>query len=147
MRDIISNMSTVDLSTDTLSGTTPNASAWLDTQGFDGAAIEVLTGAVTDAGAAAGFTATLQHSDSTADSAAEDCVAADTPDGNITVSVTSDTDDNIVKGVLGYVGSKRYVRVNYVGTAGTDAVVRTIGRLGKPHRAPTTYVGASVAAT
>ena len=100
MRDIISNMSKVDLGKDTLAGVTPNASAWLDTRGYGGAAL-----------------------------------------------VTADGDDNIVVGVLGYNGSKRYIRLNYVGTTGTDAIVRTIGRMGKPHTAPTTYVGTSVAAT
>jgi hypothetical protein len=147
MRDMIATFSIVDMTTDTLAGTTPNASAWLDTRGFDGAAIELLTGAVTDAGTAAGFTATLQHSDTTAAADAVAVPAVEASGGVVSLSVTSDTDDNIVKGVLGYLGSKRYIRVNYVGTAGTDAVVRTMGRLGRPHRAPTTYVGAAVAAT
>jgi hypothetical protein len=146
MRDLISNCQVVDLSTDTLSGVTPNASEWLDTRGFNAASIEVLTGAVTDAGTAAGFTATLQESDTSADTDATDVAAGETVAG-ATVTVTDDTDDNIVAGVIGYLGSKRYIRVNYVGTTGTDAVVRSVGRLGKPHKAPTTYVGASVAAT
>jgi len=140
---MIATFSTVDMTTDTLAGTTPNASAWLDTRGFDGAAIELLTGAVTDAG----FTATLQHSDTTAAADAVAVPAIEASGGVVSLTVTSDTDDNIVKGVLGYLGSKRYIRFNYVGTANTDAVVRTIGRLGRPHRAPTTYVGAAVAAT
>lgn len=147
MRDLISNMSTVDLTTDTLSGVTPNASAWVDTRGFGAAAIEVLTGVVTDAGTAEGFTGTLQHSDTTADSDAVNVTAAETTNGTTAITVTDDAADNIVAGVLGYNGTKRYVRVNYVGTTGTDAVVRTVARLGKPHKAPTTYVGASVAAT
>lgn len=147
MRDLISNMSTVDMDTDTLSGTTPNASSWLDTKGFSAAAIEVMTGAVTNAGTAEGFTGTMQHSDTTAGGDAADVVAADTTDGTIAVTVTADGDDNIVAGVLGYNGNKRYIRVNYVGTTGTDAIVRTVGRLGKPHKAPTTYIGAAVAAT
>jgi hypothetical protein len=147
MRDLISNMSTVDLTTDTLSGVTPNASAWVDTLGFGAAAIEVLTGAVTDAGTAAGFTGTLQHSDTTAAADAADVVAAETTNGTIAVTVTDDTADNVVAGVLGYNGVKRYVRVNYVGTTGTDAIVRTVARLGKPHTAPTTYVGTAVSAT
>lgn len=147
MRDMINNQSTVDLTTDTLSGTTPNASAWLDTQGFDAASIEVFTGAVTDAGTAAGFTGTLQHSDSTTAVSAADVSTADAVNGVVTVTVTSDSADNVLAGVVGYLGSKRYIRINYVGTAATDAIVRTVGRLGKPHRAPTTYIGTSVAAT
>jgi len=147
MRDIISNVSKVDLGKDTLSGTTPNASAWLDTIGYSGAALELLTDAVTDAGAAAGFTVTMQHSDTTAAADAVDVTAAETTSGVISISVTSDSDDDIIKGVIGYNGTKRYIRFNTVGTTGTDAVIRTIGCLGKPHKAPTTYVGASVAAT
>jgi hypothetical protein len=73
--------------------------------------------------------------------------AAETTDGNISVTVTSDTADNVIAGVIGYNGIKRYIRVNYVGTTDTDAIVRTVGRLGKPHTAPTTYIGTSVAAT
>lgn len=147
MRDMISNYQTVDLSTDTLSGVTPNASDWLDTRGFSAAAIEVLTGLVTDAGTAAGFTATLQHSDTTAALDAVAVPAAEAAGGVVAVTVTDDASDNIVAGVLGYLGNKRYVRVNYVGTTGTNAVVRTVGRMGKPHTAPTTYVGTAVAAT
>jgi len=147
MRDLIANMVTVDLSTDTLSGVTPNASAWVDVRDFNAAAIELLTGAVTDAGTAAGFTATLQHSDTTADADAIAVPAIETTNGANSLTVTDDASDNLLIGVLGYNGSKRYVRFNYVGTTGTDAVVRTVARLGKPDKAPTTYVGTAVAAT
>jgi hypothetical protein len=147
MRDMISNLQTTDLSTDTLSGVTPNQSTWLDVKGFSGAAIELMTGAVTDAGTAAGFTATLQHSDTTAAADAVTVPTADTTNAVNSLTVTSDDDDNILVGVLGYNGSKRYIRLNYVGTSGTDAIVRTVGRMGKPHTAPTTYVGTGVAAT
>jgi len=148
MRDIVSNMTKVDLGKDTLSGVTPNASAWMDIKGYSAAALELLTDAVTDAGAAGGFTCTMQHSDTTADADAVDVPVADTTSGTVnSITITSDSDDNIIKGVVGYNGSKRYIRFNTVGTTGTDAVIRTIGCLGKPHTAPTTYVGASVAAT
>jgi hypothetical protein len=147
MRDMKSNTQSVHLTTDTLSGTTPNASAWLDTRGFGKALIEVLTSVVTDAGAAGGFVATFQHSDTTAAADAVDVTAAETTDGVTTVTVTSDTADNVIAGSLSYNGIKRYIRVNYVGTTGTDAIVTTIGRLAAPHRAPTTYIGTAVAAT
>jgi hypothetical protein len=147
MRDIIANMVTVDLSTDTLDGSTPNQSTWVDMLGFDGAAIELLTGAVTDAGDGDGFTATLQHSDTTAAADAVTVPVLETTNGVNSLQVTSNASDNIVVGVLGYNGNKRYLRLNYVGTTGTNAIVRTVARLGKPHVAPTTYVGAAVAAT
>jgi len=147
MRDFISNVQTVDLTTDTLSGTTPNASTWLDTQGFDAATIEVWTNAVTDAGATAGFTATLQHSDLLTAASAVDVPADETVNGVNTVTVTSDTADNVIAGAIGYLGNKRYIRVNYVGTTNTNASVRTVGRQSRPHRAPTTYIGTGIAAT
>lgn len=147
MRDFISTVQSVDMTTDTLSGTTPNASAWLDTRGFDAATIEVWTNTVTDAGTAAGFTATLQHSDLTTAVSAVDVPADETVNGVNAVTVTSDASDNVLAGAIGYLGNKRYIRVNYVGTAATDASVRTVGRLSRPHRAPTTYIGTAVAAT
>jgi hypothetical protein len=147
MRDIISNMSKVDLGKDTLAGVTPNASAWLDTRGYGGAALELLTDAITDAGTAAGFTCTMQHSDTTDAADAVDVPVAETTLGVNSIAITADGDDNIIKGVVGYNGSLRYIRFNTVGTTGTDAIIRTIGCLGKPAQAPTTYVGTSVAAT
>ena len=147
MRDMISGFSTVDLTIDTLSGATPNASAWLDTRGWDMAAIEIFTGVVTDAGTAEGFTATLQHSDTTLAADAVNVTAAETTRGVIAVTVTLDTADDLLAGVLGYNGIRRYIRVNYVGTALTNAIVRTVGRLGMASREPTTYIGTSVAAT
>lgn len=147
MRDMINNSVTVDMTTDTLAGTTPNASAWLDTRGFGAATIEVLNNAITDAGTAAGYTGTLQESDTTAAADATNVAAGDAVGGVLTVTVVSDTADNTVAGAVGYLGKKRYIRMNYVGTTATDAIVRTIGRLGRPARAPTTYIGTSVAAT
>jgi hypothetical protein len=147
MRDGISTKVTTDLTTDTLSGTTPNASSWLDTKGFDENSIEVLTNTVTDAGTASGFTGTLQESDLTTAVSATDVAAADCVGGVNTVTVTSDTADNVIAGKVGYLGSKRYIRINYVGTTNTDASVRTLGRQGRPHVMPTTYIGTAVAAT
>ena len=147
MRDMLRNKQVVQLGADTLSGVTPNASTWVDVRGFDACTIALLTGVVTDAGASAGFTGTLQHSDTTAAADAVDCVAADTVDGEISLTVTVDTDDDKLIGGLGYVGNRRYVRLNFVGTTGTDAIVHTLAFLHKPHRAPTTFVGTAVAAT
>lgn len=148
MRDLISNTQSVLLAHAALSGVTPLASGWFDTQGFNGLSIEVQTGAVTDAGTAAGFTGTMQHSDTTAALDAVDITAAESTDkATISVTVTSDAADNVIAGVIGYNGNKRYVRINYVGTTGTDAIVRTLGRGGMPSKAPTTYIGAPVAAT
>ena len=147
MRDMVHNKQAVMLGALTLAGTTPGATAWVDVRGFDAATLIVVTGAVADAGAAGGFTGTLQHSDTTAAADAVAVDAVDAVDGVVSLTVTDDTDDNKLIGGLGYIGDKRYVRINYVGTTDTDAVVNTVAVLNKPHRAPTTFVGTSVAAT
>lgn len=147
MRDMISNKQVVLLGTVTLSGTTPGATSWVDTRGFDACTLILATDTVTDAGTAAGFTFTVQHSDDTTAASAAAIVAADAIGGTIALSVTADADDNKLIGGIGYIGSKRYVRMNGVGTALTDATVKVYGILNKPHRAKTTLVGTNVAAT
>lgn len=147
MRDNKSNTQMVFLGTITLSGTTPGASSWVDTRGFDAASLVLKTGTVTDAGTAAGFTFTAQHSDTTAAADAAAIAAADAVGGVTSITVTADTDDDKIINGIGYLGSKRYVRLNGVGTTGTAAVVDVYAVLGEPAQAPTSFVGAAVAAT
>jgi len=150
MRDLISNMQVIRGAVQTLSGVTPNNSALIDRQGFDGLTVYLETGTVTDAGAAAGFTMKLQHSDTTvagdfADVPADGLVPNSA--GGTTVSVTVDATNGVVAGGVGYVGGKRYVRAVVTGTTGTNATVQALAVLGKPHQAPVTTVGATTAAT
>lgn len=150
MRDIISNMQIIRGANQTLSGTTPNASALIDRRGYDALTVYLETGTVTDAGDAAGFTMKLQHSDTTVAGDFVDVPAAGlkaNSGGATTIQVTDDADDNILKNGIGYVGGKRYVRALITGTTGTNAVVNVLGLLGKPHRAPVATVGATTAAT
>lgn len=150
MRDMISNQTLVQAAPQTLAGTTANNSALFDRRGYDSLTVYLQTGAITDAGTADGFTMKLQHSDTTA---AADFVDVPTDglvansDGDTTVTVTDDADDNVSKPGIGYVAGKRYVRAVLTGTTGTDAVVQALGVLGKPHLAPATTVGATTAAT
>ena len=147
MRDMLSNKQVVLIGTVTLSGVTPGATSWVDTRGFDACTLVLATDTVTDAGTASGFTFTAQHADDTAAASAAAIVAADSVNGTIALTVTADTDDNKLIGGIGYKGSKRYVRLNGVGTTGTDATVKVYAILNKPHRAATTFVGTAVAAT
>lgn len=144
MRDNISNVQYVNLGSLTLSGVTPGVSGYLDTKGFGAASIMVVNGTITDAGTAEGFTVTLQESADTA--AASAVTATETVNGG-TVTVTSDTADDVVAGAVGYLGSERYIGVTVTGTTGTDAVITLVGVLGKPHLAPTDIAGAVVART
>ena len=147
MRDMLSNKQVVLLGTVTLAGVTPGATSWVDTREFDAVTLILATDTVTDAGTSAGFTFTAQHSDTTVAGDAAAIVAADAINGTIALTVTADADDNKLIGGIGYIGSKRYVRMNGVGTTNTDATVKVYGILNKPHRAKTTFVGTSVAAT
>lgn len=150
MRDNVSNSQLILGAVQTLSGTTPNASALFDTRGFDALTLYLVNGTVTDAGAAAGYTMTIQHSDTTAAADFTDVATAElvaNSAGGTTVSEITDTDDNTLAGGVGYVGNKRYVRAVITGTSGTSATVQVLGVLGKPHRAPVTTVGATTAAT
>ena len=147
MRDMLNNKQVVHLGTLTLSGTTPAASDWVDVRGFDAATLIMVNRTVTDAGTASGFTATLQEGDDSTAAGASAVAAAQGVNGAVTITETVDANDNNVSGAVGYLGGKRYARLNVVGTTGTNASVDVIAVLNKPHRAPTTFVGTSVAAT
>lgn len=146
-RDNIANTQLVFLGTLTLSGTTPSASAWVDTRGFDAASLIVKTNTVTDAGTASGFSFVMQESDTTAAADATTVATAEILGSISDLTVTVDTDDNKLIGAVGYLGDARYVRLQATGTTGTDAGVDIYAKLDCPHRAETTFVGTSVAAT
>lgn len=147
MRDLVSNEQCVVMGVLTLSGTTPALSSYIDVSGFNAATIEVIPLTVTDAGTAEGFTVTLQESADTTGAGAGTVAATQIVEGANTVTVTSDAADENIAGEFGYLGGKRYVGVSAVGTTGTDATVLIRATLGKPHKAPTTYIGTAVART
>lgn len=130
----------------TLSGTTPSAGNIIDMDGFEAVTFCFATGAVTDAGDAAGFTIKLQHSDSTAAADFADVtVATDQLGANL--QVTSDTDDGVPVGMIGYVGSKRYVRAVATGTSGTNAVLNGVAVKECARYEPPAETAANIAAT
>lgn len=147
MRDIISNTQMVHLGNVTVSGTTPATSDYVDLRDFDGVNIVVVNNTVTDAGTADGFTVTLQESADTAGASAGTVATTDTVGGANTVTVTSDTADDAIAGAIGYVGGDRYAGITVTGTTGSNADISVYAVLGKPHNAPTTFVGTAVSRT
>jgi hypothetical protein len=143
IHDIKSDISIATGISATLSGVTPAAGNIVDTQGFGGVSFAFQTGVVTDAGTAAGFTIKLQESATTADA---DFTDVATGEHTGTLTVTSDTDDGVAVGQIGYVGIKRYVRCVVTGTTGTNAVITGIALLGFHDYAPG-GVEANIAAT
>lgn len=151
--DLVSDLTEVLGAVQTLSGTTPNNSALFDRRGYEGVRISLITGTVTDAGTAAGFTMKLQDSDTTVagdfvDVAADYILPAKGATAT-TVTVTTDAANGIIAGTLGYTGNKRYVRAVITGTSGTNATVQVKGLLGFPssNSGPVASIGATTAAT
>lgn len=147
MRDNLRNLQVVHLGNLVMSGTDVLKSKFVDLRGFDSCTIKVVNNVVADAGTASGFTSKLVHSVDAADANATDCVAADTPDGTITITTTSNSDDQIISGGMGYIGSKRFVGVTATGTTLSDADISIIAILSRASRQPTSFVGTAVART
>jgi len=130
-----------------VSGTTAATSSYVDIKGYDGCTIVVVNNTITDAGTASGYTITLQESADTAAASASTVAAADTVNEANTIAVTSDTADDAIAGKFGYLGGERYAGITVTGTTGSNADISVYAILGKPHTAPTTFIGAAVART
>ena len=132
----------------TLSGTTPSKGNIVDTLGYEAVTFCFMTGTVTDAGTASGFSFEIQESDTTVDGAFTAVADADLVGLESALTVTLDTDDGVPSGVIGYVGAKRYVRAVVTGTTLTDAVINGIAVLQRPDVAPPAdQTAANIAAT
>jgi hypothetical protein len=130
----------------TLNGTAAVASSAIDLRGATGCEISLVTGTISDAGTASGYTVKLQHSDTLVGTDFTDVVAAETPNGVVSITNTVDTDDDKVIGVLGYTGAKRYVRVVATGTTLSAGDVHPIARLAQAAR-PAALTAAASATT
>lgn len=131
----------------TLSGVTPSAGNIVDVADYQAATFLYQTGAVTDAGAAAGFSVEIQESDTTAAADFTAVADADLVGAEADLAVTADNVDSVAIGALGYIGTKRYVRAVVTGTANTDAIVNGVWALQKPRYAPKGDAAANIAAT
>jgi len=109
--------------------------------------ISYQTGAVTDAGDATGFSVEIQESDTTAAADFAAVADADLIGTESDLAVTADGTDNVAVGSLGYVGTKRYVRVVVTGSTGTDATVNGVWALQKPRYSPKGDAADNIAAT
>lgn len=147
MFDGLNQKQVVHLGNLALSGTTPAASAYVDTRGFSKVTIIVINNTITDAGTASGFTVTLQESADTTAAAAASVVAADAVNDTLTLTETADANDDDVLGSFGYIGDARYVGVSAVGTTGTNADISVIAVLESAHTQPPTLIGTAVART
>lgn len=146
-RDLYNNIGVVHLLDAQDVTNTDTKTSILDLYGFEGAVLSVNVGAITTPGAAAYLTPILQHSDTTADTAFAAVDAADVI-GAFT-KIDAATEDQVTQSV-GYIGSKRYVRVLLDFTDASNGIsaclVSVDGIVGIPQSAPVT-APAAVAAT
>lgn len=124
------------------------ASSLLDLKGFNGANIIVALGSVTNTDGNNKVIPVLQESDTTADADFTAVDAADMVGGLFTVVDAADDDETIQR--RGYIGAKRYVRVNLdftsAGTNPDHCSIAIIGELGRADFSPVVEP-AAVAAT
>lgn len=147
MKDMRSETTTAHGITATLSGVTPSKGNIVDLTDYSAATFQFLTGAVTDAGAAGGFVVEIQESATTADANFTAVADADLVGLETELTVTSDDDDGIAVGSVGYIGTKKYVRAVVTGTTGTNAIVAGVWTLQGPRYAPKGDAAANIAAT
>ena len=146
-RDGKSELQLVHLGNLALSGTTPAASAWVDTREFDKVTLLPVANTITDAGDADGIVFEVEESDTTAASDATAVDAEQLLGAESDLTITADAADDSITGGIGYIGSKRYVRLVATGSTGTDADVTVVAITGDASYEPRDFVGTSVAAT
>lgn len=147
MIDGLNNKQIVHLGNVAISGTTPAVSAYVDRRGFESCTLVVINNTVTDAGAAAGYTVTLQESADTTGAGAGAVAAGDAVNGTVTIAVTSDSADNAIAGSMGYIGDERYVGITVTGTTGSNADISVIAILEVGAVEPPTLIGTAVTRT
>lgn len=147
MRDLKSNIGAVHLlDAQDVAGVNASSSL-LDLQGFSSAAVLVNVGALTGVDADSFLVIKLQESDTTAAAAFSDVGAADLVGAFL--KMDANTKDQVTQ-LVGYTGTKRYIRALLDFTAGTGgitaALVSVNGIVGHAQERPV-VAPAAVAAT
>jgi hypothetical protein len=121
MKDLFNNLKVSRGLSPAAAGTdnTPYVSEILDMQGWKSALFALLCGALTDVDAT--FAVTVDESDAANMSGSNAVAAADLLGTTSGASFTFAADDTIRK--IGYIGSKRYVRVTVTPSANSSAAV------------------------
>lgn len=135
MRDLKNNLGVVQLLDPQDVAGSDTYSLLLDTFDFNAAEICVLVGALTGVSSSNYLTPILQESDSTT---ASDFTTVASSDMHGAFTKIDATDEDQLVQMVGYIGSKRYLRVklDYTGTI-TAALVAVIGIVGRARIAGT----------
>jgi hypothetical protein len=145
MKDLKSQLAVVHLLDPADTADTDTVSLILDTAGFDGALLAVSVGAITGVDASNYLVPEIQESATTTGT---DFTVVDAADVHGAFTKIDATSEDQVTQVVGYKGSKRYIRVNlnFTGTGITAALDSVVGILGMPKRFPATAPAAITAA-
>lgn len=141
LKDLKNNITTVLLKEPADDAGTDAYSNILDVSDYNGVEIDAIIGALTGTlGSSNYLTPILQESNTTAAADFTSVSAADVL-GGFTV-IDSASEDSVIQRV-GYIGTKRYLRVkfDYTGTI-TAGITGAVGILGLPKEAPTSAVAA-----
>jgi hypothetical protein len=132
-KDLFSNIRPfVALDIATISTDTTTEGNIIDTQGYEGVVVGLITGTVTDGDYA------IQLTDGDDSALSDEAVVTDANllGTEALASFTADTDDDKIS-KLGYIGIKRYIRVEIVSTnTSSGAVIGAWGILGNARSAP-----------
>lgn len=144
-RDLLHNIATVLLKEPVDAVHATVASAILDTSGYQSVEIDAIIGVLTGVTGSNYVVPTLQESNTVVGTDFADVAAASILGGFSKVDSTAL--DSVVQRA-GYIGTKRYLRVNFVytGTGITVGIVGAVGILGRPSAAPA-VAPAALAAT
>ncbi|MFI0846431.1 hypothetical protein [Mesorhizobium sp. IMUNJ 23232] len=126
MRDLVHNLGVVNALSSAVQAASVKTSA-VDTKGYGSVMLTVNTGAIASSG---NFTAVLEESDTTTDGDFTTAAAGVTL-GSIANPLTADGAFKI-----GYVGYKRYVRLNFTKNSGTSVAFGVTAILDHPASAP-----------
>lgn len=134
MRDLHNNLDPNGSATSNLSDNTAVVSGIVDLQGYEGVEFFIVTGTLADVDAT--FTTLLEEGDDSGLSDAAAVADIDLLGTEALASFTFADDDSIFK--LGYIGTKRYVRLTVTPANNTGAAPITILPVrGRPHDAAT----------
>ncbi len=115
-----------------ISTNTTTAGAIVDTQGFDSLTWAIQSGTLTDGT----YTVLIEEGDAANLSDAAAVADADLTNTELSASFVDLTDDNQAS-KIGYIGSKRYVRLSIVSAATTvGALIGSVAILGNPSDKP-----------
>lgn len=145
-RDLYDNIGTV-LLREPVASTDDSADLYtsiLDTAGFESAVISMLIGVQTGATTSHGVLCVLQESDTVVGT---DFTAVASTDIHGAFTLVDSTSEDSVVQTVGYMGSKRYIRVkiDFTGTDITGSYIAALGILGHPHVAAATAPAAVTA--